>query len=61
MLAAFEAVRADGSQWRITEVGRAALQANPPQQPLDLSALETPEPEASETDDWDDHLAIFIL
>jgi RNA polymerase sigma factor (sigma-70 family) len=61
MLAAFEAVRADGSQWRITEVGRAALQANPLQQPLDLSALETPEPEASETDDWDDHLAIFTL
>jgi RNA polymerase sigma factor (sigma-70 family) len=61
MLAAFEAVRADGNTWRITDVGRAALQANPPQELPDFSALETIEPDASENDDWDDHLAIFTL
>lgn len=37
MLAAFEAVRADGSNWRITDVGWAALQANPPQELPDFS------------------------
>jgi hypothetical protein len=38
VLAAFEAVRADKTQWRITEMGRAALQANLPQELPDLSA-----------------------
>jgi len=61
MLAAFEAVRADGDMWRITEVGRAALQANPPQELPDLGAIETMERDVPEADDWDDHLAIFTL
>jgi RNA polymerase primary sigma factor len=61
MLAAFEAVRADGSNWRITDVGRAALQANPPQELPDFSVIETLEPDEPETDDWDDHLKIFTL
>ncbi len=61
MLAAFEAVRVDGSNWRITDVGRAALQANPPQELPDFSVIETLEPEDSEVDDWDDHLEMFML
>jgi hypothetical protein len=61
MLTAFEAVRNDGSNWRITDVGRAALQANPPQELPDFSVIETLEPDEPETDDWDDHLKIFTL
>jgi len=61
MLAAFEAVRVDGINWRITDVGRAALQANPPDELPDFSVIETLEPDESETDDWDDHLMIFTL
>lgn len=61
MLAAFEAVRADGSSWRITDVGRTALQANPPQELPDFSVIETMEPDEPEADDWDDHLEIFTL
>ncbi len=61
MLAAFEAVRADGNQWRITELGRAALQANPPQELPDFGVIKTPEPDEPDTDDGDDHLAIVTL
>jgi hypothetical protein len=61
MLASFEAVRADGNTWRITEVGRAALRANPPQALPDFSAFEVQEPADSQTEDLDDHLAIFTL
>lgn len=61
MFAAFEAVRADGGNWRITDVGRATLQANPPQELPDFSVIETLEPEDSEVDDWDDHLEMFML
>lgn len=61
MLAAFEAVRADGNQWLITAVGRAALQANPPQELPDLSVIGTTEPDTTDTEDWDDYLGIFTL
>lgn len=58
MLAAFEAVRSDGSNWRITDVGRAALKANPPQDLPDFKVLERLE---TKTDDWDDYLEMFTL
>jgi RNA polymerase primary sigma factor len=61
MLAAFEAVRADGSNWRITDLGRTVLKTNPPHELPDFSVIETPEPDERETDDWDDHLEIFTL
>lgn len=60
MLAAFEAVRADSGQWRITDVGRGALQANPPQELPDFSIIESPEIAENAYDDWDD-LDIFTL
>lgn len=61
LLAALEAVRADGSNWRITDVGRNALTAHPPQELPDFSVIETFEPEDSVQDDWDDPLAVFML
>lgn len=61
MLAAFEAVRADGMNWRITDVGRAALRANPPQELPDLNVIEMLGSDETETDDWDDYLNIFTF
>ncbi len=40
MLAAFEAVRAEGGQWRLTPIGEAILQANPPQELPDFSVID---------------------
>lgn len=61
LLLALEAVRQDKGNWRITDTGRAALAANPPQNSLDFSALDNLGDTDSESDYWDDTMSIFEL
>ncbi len=61
LLASCEAVRADGSNWHITEIGRAMLQAHPPQELPDFSVIEGIELDDTAEGELDDELDIYAL
>jgi len=63
MLAAFEAIQLDGDEWRLTELGRAILEANPPQELPDFSEIEAFQENAEPAVqiEWDDDLGLLDI
>lgn len=61
VLEAFEAVRRDGHNWRLTDIGRRVLAAHPPQELPDFGVIDSLASEEDETDDFTDDFSIFTL
>lgn len=62
MLAAFEAVSRVGNVWRLTDVGRTVLEANPPEELPDFGEIETASEEESLAElEWEDEFGLLDL
>lgn len=63
MLAAFEAIQPDGDEWRLTDLGRVILEANPPQELPDFGEIEAFQENAEPAIqvEWDDDLGLLDM
>lgn len=63
LLAAFEAVQHTEGEWRLTPIGEALLQANPPQDLPDFSVIDDVADDDAGDDElaWDDELGLLDL
>lgn len=62
MLASFEAIQQSGDGWRLTPIGNAVLEANPPQELPDFSVIGEEAADADAADEellWDDGLGLL--